>query len=500
MIALPSRLDDRSLVQAKRRVRLPSYDRKRLSTGIVHLGLGNFARAHLADHIEDALEAGDRDWGIIGVSLQRPDQRDRLAPQDGLYTSLQRDGSEVQPRIIGCVKRLLVAPENPSAVVRAMASDSCRIVSLTVTEKGYCFDAGTGRLNVDHPIIDADLRDRNQPRSVFGLLAAALRMRRTENIPPFTVLCCDNLPDNGALVAKLLDEFVREQDASLADWIASRGAFPSTMVDRIVPATTDADLAAAVEATGLIDLAPVSHEPFRQWVIEDRFVGGVRPALEKAGAQFVGDVAAFERLKLRMLNAAHSALAYLGCLAGYATIRDAAVDPVFRKFVFDLWREDIIPVVRPPDGVDPHQYADTVMRRFDNTAMAHKTAQVGSDGSQKLPVRLLPTIRERLDRGMPIARLAHVVAAWIRTLEGKDDRGGTIEVSDPLKERLQAALASAANTAEAKVTAILKFEQVFGDELADSNQFRSAVLMAYVFIAGRGIHAATSALTKVTNQ
>ena len=496
MTMLP-RLDDRTLGQAKRGVRFPSYDRKGLSTGIVHLGLGNFARAHLADYVEDALESGESGWGIVGVSLQHPHQRDRLAPQDGLYAALERDGSQVRPRIIGCIKQVLVAPENPSDVIRAMASKACRIVSLTITEKGYCFDAPSGRLDVDHPLIQADLRDPARPRSVFGLLAAALGARRADNIPPFTVLCCDNLPDNGRLVASLLDAFVRQRDEGLADWIAGQGAFPSTMVDRIVPATTDADLATAADVTGLTDLAPVSHEPFRQWVIEDRFVGGARPSLQKTGAQFVDDVAAFERLKLRMLNSAHSALAYLGCLSGYRTIREAAADPLFRTFVFDLWREEIIPVVRPPAGVDPFQYADTVMRRFDNAAILHRTTQVASDGSQKLPVRLLPTIRERIERGQPIGRLAHVVAAWIRYLEGGDDCGGAIEINDPLKERLQAALALAGNTAGGKVAAILGFDQIFGAGLSDNNAFRSAVLMAYVFIAGRGIHAATSALTKV---
>jgi fructuronate reductase len=492
------RLDDRMLREAKRGVRLPSYDREQLTTGIVHLGLGNFARAHLADYTEDALEAGDRGWGIVGVSLQHPHQRDYLAPQNGLYTALQRDGSEVRSRIIACVKQVLVAPEDPHLVVRAMADKACRIVSLTITEKGYCFDAGSGRLNFDHPIIQADLRDAARPRSAFGLLAAALRARRAHNMSPFTVVCCDNLPDNGRLVARLLDEFVRHGDESLADWIGSHGAFPSTMVDRIVPATTDADLAAAVDATGLVDLAPVSHEPFRQWVIEDRFVGGLRPRWEQAGAQFTDDVGGFERLKLRMLNSAHSALAYLGCLAGYRTIHEAAADPGFRKFIFDLWREEIIPVVRAPGGVDPDQYADTVMRRFSNAAILHQTSQVGSDGSQKLPVRLFPTIRERLQRGEPIVRLAHVVAAWIRYLEGKDDRGGAIEVNDPLRDRLWTALASVGDTAEAKVAAITGSEQVFGDGLSNDNLFRNAVLMAYVFIAGRGVQAATSALTKIT--
>jgi fructuronate reductase len=492
---LPSpRLDDRTLVQAKPGVRRPSYERKGVSAGIVHLGLGNFARAHLAEYVEDALEAGEGGWGIAGVSLQRPDQRDRLAPQDGLYTALLRDGSQIRPRIIGCLKQVLVAPEDPSAVVGAMAGKACRIVSLTVTEKGYCFDASSGRLNFDHPAIQADLRDGARPRSIFGFLAAALRTRREAGIPPFTILCCDNLSENGRLLASLLDAFVRRQDEAQADWIAKHVMFPSTMVDRIVPATTEADLAAACSATGLVDLAAVSHEPFRQWVIEDRFVGNDRPAWENVGAQLVGDVRGFERLKLRILNSAHSALAYLGCLAGDKSIGEAAADPVFRQFIVDLWQHEIIPVVNAPDGVDPSQYAEAVLRRFDNPAILHRTAQVASDGSQKLPVRLLGTIRERLQHGQPVSRLAHAVAAWIRYLEGVDDRGEAIEVNDPLKEELRTALVSARGVAEAKVAAILRFEQVFGPVLSNDNLFCTAVLEAYVSIVSRGIQRATAVL------
>jgi fructuronate reductase len=329
---------------------------------------------------------------------------------------------------------------------------------------------------------------------VFGFLAAALRARREAGIAPFTVLCCDNLAENGRLLARLLDVFVRRQDEALADWIADRVAFPSTMVDRIVPAVTETDLAVASRTTGLVDLAPVSHEPFRQWVIENRFVGNDRPAWEKVGAQIVGDVSAFERMKLRILNSAHSALAYLGCLAGDATIGEAAADPVFRQFILDLWRDEIIPVVGAPAGVDPSEYADAVLRRFDNPAILHRTAQVASDGSQKLPVRLLGTVRERMARGEPIARLAHVVAAWIRYLEGVDDHGEAIEVNDPLKERLQAALASAGGTAESRVDAVLGFEPIFGGGLSDSNFFRNAVLQAYVAIISRGIQRAAAAL------
>ncbi|HET7888872.1 MAG TPA: mannitol dehydrogenase family protein [Bradyrhizobium sp.] len=494
----PPRLDDRSLVQARPGVRLPSYARNDLSGRIVHLGLGNFARAHLADYVEDALEAGERGWGIIGVSLQRPDQRDRLAPQDGLYTALQREGSQVRPRIIGCLKQVLVAPENPSAVIDAMANESCRIVSLTVTEKGYCFDAASRQLDLEHPAILADLRERSRPRSVFGFLAAALRARRDAGLAPFTILCCDNLPENGRLLARLLDAFVRRQDEGLADWIAHNVMFPSTMVDRIVPATTEADLATASSVTGLLDLAPVSHEPFRQWVIEDRFIGDDRPAWENVGAQIVGDVGAFERMKLRVLNCAHSALAYLGCLASEATIGEAAADPVFRQFVLELWHREIIPALAAPAGVDPSGYAEAVLRRFDNPAILHRTAQVASDGSQKLPVRLLGTVGERLRRGEAVSRLAHVVAAWIRYLEGNDDRGEAIAVDDPYKDRLRAALASAGSTAEAKVAAVLRFEQIFAG-LSDSNAFGDAVLAAYVSIARHGIRRATATLLAPSN-
>lgn len=488
------RLNNHTLARVNGGVQLPSYDRKSLSSGMVHLGLGNFARAHLASYVEDVLEAGDSRSGVIGVSLQRPDQRDRLAPQDGLYTALQRDGTEVRPRIIGCLKQVLVAPEDPAAVVRVLADQTCRIVSLTVTEKGYCFDAGSGQLDFNHPVIRADLQTPHRPRSVFGFLAAALRARLDAGNPPFTILCCDNLADNGRLLSSLLEAFVRHQDAELADWIVKNVAFPSTMVDRIVPETSEADFGAVSRVTGLVDLAPVSHEPFRQWVIEDRLAGDIRGTFERAGAQIAADVSAFERLKLRILNGAHSALAYLGCVVGHSTIREAVADPIFRRFIGDLWEREIIPAVRPPPGINPSQYVEAVLRRFDNPAIEHKTSQVAADGSQKLPVRLLAVTRERLQCGGEIPRLAHVVAAWIRYLEGLDERGRRIEVRDPLNETLQIALTMAGNTADAKVAAVLDVNQIFGAELANIARFRNSVLYAYKSIVSRGILDATAAI------
>lgn len=488
------RLSAATLVQAAAGARLPGYDRAKLRPHIVHLGLGAFARAFVAEFTEDALPFGGGDWGIVGVSLQRPDQRDRLAPQDGLYTALARDSAQVSARIIGCMLGVLVAPESPEAVIAAMASAECRIVSLTVTEKGYCCDPATGALNFAHPDIVADLANPAAPRSAVGFLVAALARRRAAGLSPFTVLCCDNLPRNGALLAGLVDAFARRRDAALADWIAARGAFPSTMVDRIVPAATAADLADAARLTGLEDQGVVTHEPFRQWVIEDRFVGDSRPAWKVVGAQLVRDVAPYEHMKLRLLNGAHSALAYLGYLSGQETIMQAVADDVLRRFILDLWREEIIPVVPPPPGVDLAAYTTELMRRFENRAILHRTWQIAADGSQKLPQRLLSTIRERLARELPARRLAHVVAAWVRYVGGNDEAGHQIDVRDPLAAQLRETLDAAGDEPSARVAAILAVEAVFGSDLRGNAEFVADVINAYAAIVTLGARAATANL------
>ncbi len=356
----------------------------------------------MATYTDDLLALERGPWGIAGVSLQRPDQRDRLAPQGGLYTTLQRDGHGTRARIIGCLRRVIVAREDPAALVTMMAAPETHIVSLTITEKGYCHDPATGRLDTDHPDIAHDRARPDAPRSAVGLIAAALRARRDAGLAPFTVLCCDNLPHNGALLAGLVHDFAALGSDALAGWIEAHGAFPSTMVDRIVPAPTPADVEEATALTGLADAAPVSHEPFRQWVIEDRFAGA-RPAWEKVGAELVADVAPHEHMKLRMLNGAHSALAYLGYLAGHATIPDVVADPPFRAYAEALW-EEVIPTIPPPPGTDLRGYARDLLARFGNTAIRHRTWQIAMDGSQKLPQRLLGTIRERLAQGGSIDR------------------------------------------------------------------------------------------------
>ena len=480
------RLSTSTVARAHATAQRPRYDRRALRSGVVHLGLGAFVRAHQALYTEDLLAQQPGPWGIVGVSLQRPDQRDRLAPQDGLYTALQRDPAGVSARIVGCIRACLVAPEEPAAVVEAMAAPETSIVSLTVTEKGYCLDPATGRLKEHHPDIQHDLSHPGKPRSAAGFLLAALERRRDAGLPPFTVLCCDNLPSNGRVVENLVKDFAALKDGGLAAWIGAHARFPSTMVDRIVPATTPADLDEAVRLTGLLDAAPVIHEPFGQWVIEDAFVDGRRPDWDRVGAEFVSDVAPYEHMKLRLLNGAHSALAYLGYLAGHETIGDAVADPALQGYVEGLWQREIIPVVPPPPGTDLQAYAGALLDRFSNPAIRHRTWQIAMDGSQKLPQRLLETVRERLSRDLPLPRLALAVAAWVRYVGGTDEQGRLIDVRDPLASQIRTRLDATGPEPEARIRAALAVEEVFGPDLPRDPRFVRALVEAYRDLLVRG--------------
>lgn len=470
--------------------RVFSYDRDRLTPGIAHIGLGAFARAHLAEYTEDVLEACPAAWGIVGVNLRSPGQRNRLEPQDGLYTLVSRDDRGDRARIVGSVLRALAGTGDMPAILETLAAPATRIVSLTVTEKGYCHAPSTGRLDVSHPDIRHDLETAGAPRSAVGVLVAALERRRASGLSPFTVLCCDNLPHNGRLVAGLVRDFAALRDDALAAWIERNGAFPSTMVDRIVPAATESDIDRARELTGLTDRAPVAHEPFRQWVVEDRFVDGARPAWETAGAELVSDVAPFERMKLCLLNASHSALAYLGYLGGHETIGDCAHDADYRAYVEGLWREEIIPVTPAPPGQDLHAYARALLARYDNRAIRHRTWQIAMDGSQKLPQRLLGTIRERLRLGLPVPRLALAVAAWMVYVGGRDLAGRPIDVRDPLAATLQARIADAGGDAARRVAALLSETAIFGDDLTRDPTFSRPVERAYERLTSHGPRAA----------
>lgn len=489
-------LNSKTVARAKAGTSAFCYDRSRLAPGIVHLGLGAFARAHIAEYTDDVLAREFGGWGIVGVNLRSTDQKARLVPQDGLYTLVSRSDAGDSARIVGAVTGVLAGSGDLSAILDLLAAPCTRIVSLTVTEKGYCHSPATGRLDAAHPDIRHDLEDAASPRSAVGVLVAALARRRAAGLAPFTVLCCDNLPHNGRLVGALVGDFAALSDDRLASWIERNGAFPSTMVDRIVPAMTDADVARAEALTGLADAAPVAHEPFRQWVVEDRFVDGARPAWQEVGAELVVDVEPFEAMKLRLLNASHSALAYLGYLGGHETIADCVRDPVYRTYVEALWRDEIIPVTPPPPGQDLAAYAKALLARYDNRAIRHRTWQIAMDGSQKLPQRLLATVRARLARDLPIPRLALAVAAWMIYVAGRDLGGKPIDVRDPLATRLQERLAAVGKETSARVAALLSQTAIFGDDLAADPEFSRGLVDAYDRLASAGPRAAIAAIPR----
>lgn len=439
----------------------------RPATGIVHLGLGAFFRAFGCVYIADAMAASGGDWGIIGVSLRSPDTRDALRPQNWSYTSVSLGADGEKLRKIDVLNDVLVAPEDPDAVLTAMADPGVKIVTLTVTEKGYCHNPSTGALNLDHPDIQYDLA-HDLPVSTPGYLVRALARRHAAGVPPFTVLTCDNLPENGKLVRGMVLQLAERIDPKLAAWIAAEGRFPSTMVDRITPATTDDDIRRLAAQTGTYDAAPVMHEPFAQWAVEDYFVDGQRPDLGAAGAEMVADVTAHEHMKLRMLNGTHSALAYTGYLAGHETITETVADPVFAAYVRALWSE-IMPAVVAPKGVSLTQYADALFDRYANPAIRHRTWQIAMDGSQKLPQRLLGTLRENLDSARPTTAMCVAVAGWMRYVSGVDEAGQPIDVRDPMADRLHALAAQATGPAQI-VASLLAVEDIFPADFAQRMQ------------------------------
>ncbi len=419
----------------------PAYDRGALRAGIVHLGLGAFARGHLAAVNEAAIHAsGDPRWGICGVSLRQADTRDALAPQDGLYTLVLRSAdAEGRPQarlaVIGCLLETLVAPEDPQAVLARIASPYTRIVSLTVTEKGYCHDPASGALNLAHPDIVHDLGQPLAPRSTIGFLVWGLQRRRAAGLGPVTLLSLDNLPSNGHLLRGLVLAFAAQVDARLAEWIGQACTFPCSMVDRIVPRTTDEDRAAVAQALGMTDAWPVQAEPFLEWVVEDHFAAD-RPDWAAGGARFAAEAAPFETLKLRMVNGAHSALAYLSVMAGWATVDQAVAQPALRRYLADLMRTEIAPTLPALPGLDLAAYQERLLQRYANPALRHQTRQIAMDGSQKMPQRLLGTVRARLAADRPITGLALALAGWLHFLRGVDQAGRRYPIEDPLAETL----------------------------------------------------------------
>ena len=460
-------------------------ERDKLRPGIVHLGLGAFARAHTAVMTENAMLASDDSgWGITGVTQRSDTVARQLAPQDGLFTVTERGSGAAPLRIVSSIVDAISGRDNPGAVTGRIAAPSTSVVTLTVTEKGYRIDPQTGTLNINDEHVRADLVGR-PPQTSIGQITRGLQQRSRSDGGPLTVVSCDNLPGNGELTGNLVHAFAEALPTAEADpllaWLNANVTFPNTMVDRMVPATTAGDLDAVERQLGLRDEAAVVAEPFMQWVIEDNFAAP-RPRWEDAGALFSSDVAAWEAAKLRLLNASHSMLAYLGLATGKTTISDAAGEEAFRAACSRMMAEDALPTIGLPQGMDGEEYCAQVLSRFANPALGHTTAKVGSDGSQKIGLRLLTTVRRNLDAGREPRWAALAVAAWMHHVASTP----AADLNDPLAAELQAAL-PATRTAATVVPALLDFRSIFDGGIAAHRGFADLLTHWYRTIDTHGL-------------
>jgi fructuronate reductase len=466
-------LSQASLRRINGGVQVPAYERGQTRIGVLHFGPGAFHRVHQACYFDDLLHE-DRNWAICGVSLRTSAVRDALLPQDGLYTLAVLD-DEPSVRVIGALRELLVAAENPAAVFDRLAAADTRLITSTVTEKGYCL-AADGSLDFDHPDIQRDLRSPGAPASLIGYLVAGLHARRAAGVPPPTVLCCDNVADNGRRLRNAVVQLASVRDRDLAAWIEAEVAFPGTMVDSITPATDDALRARIHQQLGVADRWPVQREAFLQWVIENDARSSA-PDLRSVGVTLTDNVAGFERAKLRLLNGAHSTLAYLGILLGLRTVAEAMTNVALGGFVRLLMVEDILPTLAAPRGLDLRQYIDAILRRFHNSAIRHPLAQIAWDGSQKLPFRLFGTIGDALAMGRPIERLCVPIAAWMHFVRNRARDGE--RVVDPWSERLFEIGAAAEGRASADLPRFFELENVFAGGLVAEPRFTAALGRAY---------------------
>ncbi|MCO7515917.1 mannitol dehydrogenase family protein [Pseudomonas guariconensis] len=459
-------------------VACPSYDPAHLRQGIVHIGVGGFHRAHQAAYTDALMNRGEGlDWAICGVGLRSEDRamRDALAAQDHLYTLFELgDQADTDVRVIAAINGMLLAEDGAEALLAKLAEPAIRIVSLTITEGGYCMDDSTGEFRADLPQIQHDLANPQAPRSVFGFLCEALRRRRAAGVGAFTVMSCDNLPHNGEVTRKALLAFAHHLDPDLAQWIDGNVSFPNAMVDRITPMTSSAHRVALAERHGIEDAWPVVCEPFVQWVLEDKFVAG-RPAWEQVGVQFTDDVTPYEQMKIKLLNGSHLALTYLGFLQGYRFVHETLADPLLRRYVRTFMDRDVTPQLAPVRGIDLECYKDSLAERFANRAIADQLERVCSDGSSKFPKFIVPTANRLIADGQPLERVALVVAAWALYLRGVDENGTTYAIPDPRASDCQAR----AVQRDGLAARVLGDEAIFGTLIPASKAFVAAFERMY---------------------
>ncbi|WP_249674983.1 mannitol dehydrogenase family protein [Pseudomonas abieticivorans] len=467
------KLTQATLQQLPDDIKRPAYDRAATTQGIVHIGVGGFHRAHQAYYTDALMNLGEGlDWAICGAGLRAEDRavQDALAGQDYLYTLVELgDTPDTQVRVIGTISDMLLAEDSPQALIDKLSEPAIRIVSLTITEGGYCIDDSSGEFMAHLPLVQHDVSHPQAPKTVFGFLCAALAQRRAASVKPFTVMSCDNLPHNGGVARKALLAFAALQGGDLHDWIAEHVSFPNAMVDRITPMTSNAHKQQLHDRHGIDDAWPVVCEPFVQWVLEDKFGDG-RPAWEKVGVQFTDDVTPYEEMKIKLLNGSHLALTYLGFVHGYRFVHETMNDPLFVRYIRAYMDQDVTPQLASVPGIDLEGYKDTLIERFSNQAIADQLERVCSDGSSKFPKFTVPTINRLIESGGDLNRAALVVAAWALYLKGVDEKGSHYRIPDPRAAFCQALVAD-----DGLVTQrLLGVDEIFGTAMAQSAEFVAA--------------------------
>ncbi|RUM98194.1 mannitol dehydrogenase family protein [Pseudaminobacter arsenicus] len=466
-------------------VTAPGYEPRSHATGIVHIGVGAFHKAHQAVYTDSALAAAGGDWRIIGVSLRSADVAAALNPQEGRYILITRDEAGDSAQLISSIDRVLVAPDDPQAVIEAIADPATKIVTLTVTEKGYGIDRASGGLDRSHAAVAHDLANPEKPVGVIGFLVAGLSARMERGIGGLTILCCDNLPENGHITARLVTEFAAQIDEKLATWISDEVRFPSSMVDRITPASTARTFEDAQRLSGYADEAAVETEPFTQWVIEDNF-RAERPAWESAGALFVDDVAPYEQMKLRLLNGTHSMLAYAGYLAGHETISEAVRDTGLHALA-ERQMIAAATTLPPVPGIDLDAYRAQLLARFSNRAIRHLTYQIAMDGTEKLPQRILAPLAETVKLGGDGTPFCFAIAAWMRYCMGVSDKGETYALRDPREHLIAPRVEAAGRDPALLYDALSSLPGLFPPALAGNETVRACVVSLLASLLENGM-------------
>lgn len=479
------KLNAQNLNRFAERVTVPIYDRSIVKAGIIHVGIGGFHRAHQAYYTDQLLHTkGNENWGICGVALLDFDKKiyNTLNEQDGLYTLIVKelDGS-LSKTIIGSIVEYLFAPENPKAVIEKMADKAIKIITLTITEGGYNYNEATKQFDFNNPLIQHDLENPSHPKTIFGYLTQALKLRKARNSNGLSIQSCDNIQGNGHVAKKMLLSFVEKADPELVDWIKSNVSFPNSMVDRITPVTSLLDISNLKETSGIDDAWPVVCEPFKQWVIEDDFIAS-RPTWEHVGAQFVEDVLPYEKMKLSLLNAGHSVLGILGALIGYDTIDEAVNNQGIYIFLNSYMDLEVTPTLGELKGVDLTKYKQSLLQRFGNINIKDQIDRICSESSTKIPIFILPTVKAQLKENRSIEYAAFVIAAWAIYSLGLDENGKSLNIKDTMADLVH----NKAIAAKDQPVLFLEMESVFGD-LKTSPLFVNAFTCAYQNILNHGI-------------